>query len=480
MTSRPPYAGTKYPRLAEIPGFNTRISQGWEARTTMPHLVSGAAEAAHRHRERLYEAMPTNSTFVLYSGLAPVRNDDCDYKFRANSTFIWLLGTQVEDAYLVLHKGADVHDTRTTLAMPEPFRPGDLGFFSNAAHGELWVGSSPGVEDWKDALGIDVVARDGFESVNGLHGARAAASVPTDLVSRFSMIADGYIDKIVSNLRMVKDDWEIAQLRNAVDHTVEGFRATAAELPGAIENGLGERWLEGTFYRYARTTGNDVGYATIVGSGANAAKLHWTRCDSPIDPGAQVLLDMGVEENSFYTADVTRTIPASGTFSEVQKKVHDLVEKSHLAALEHIRPGVEYLDFHFAAMEVLAQGLKDWGLLDVSVDEALSPTGQQHRRYIVCGVGHHLGLDVHDCSHSEYKDYMGAPLEPGVVMTVEPGLYFHDNDLTVPPELRGIGVRIEDDVLLTGTGHDVLSDGLPINATELEAWTHASFGREQA
>jgi Xaa-Pro aminopeptidase len=108
------------------------------------------------------------------------------------------------------------------------------------------------------------------------------------------------------------------------------------------------------------------------------------------------------------------------------------------------------------------------------VDEALSPRGQQHRRYLACGIGHHLGLDVHDCSHAEYEDYMGADLEAGVVMTVEPGLYFHANDLTLPPELRGIGMRIEDDVLVTETGSEVLSAALPIDAAGLEEWTRAA------
>jgi Xaa-Pro aminopeptidase len=195
------------------------------------------------------------------------------------------------------------------------------------------------------------------------------------------------------------------------------------------------------------------------------------RCDGPILPDAAILLDMGVEAHSLYTADVTRTIPASGTFTPTERAVHDLVEKAHRAGLAQIRPGVQYLDFHHAAMEVIAQGLSDWDLLPVSVDEALSPEGQQHRRWLVCGIGHHLGLDVHDCSKAEYADYQGADLEPGVVMTVEPGLYFHRNDLLVPPEMRGIGVRLEDDVLVTGTGSEVLSEALPIDAEGVEAWT---------
>jgi Xaa-Pro aminopeptidase len=272
---------------------------------------------------------------------------------------------------------------------------------------------------------------------------------------------------------MVKDAWEIQQMRLAVDATVEGFAAVAREIPRAIGEGLGERWLQGTFDRHARTHGNGTGYTTIVGSGPNAPVLHWVRCDGPVLPDAALLLDMGVEAKSLYTADVTRTLPASGTFSPQQRAVHDLVERAHRAGMAQVRPGTKYLDFHFAAMEVVAQGLHDWGLLPVSVDEALSPRGQQHRRYLACGIGHHLGLDTHDCGHAEYEEYMGADLEPGVVMTVEPGLYFHANDLTVPPELRGIGVRLEDDLLVTEDGAEVLSDALPIDTAGVEAWTQA-------
>jgi Xaa-Pro aminopeptidase len=171
-----------------------------------------------------------------------------------------------------------------------------------------------------------------------------------------------------------------------------------------------------------------------------------------------------------YTADVTRTFPVSGEFTAAQRKVYDLVHASHLAALESVRPGAAYRDFQATAMRVIAEGLKDWGVLGVSVDEALSADGQQHRRYIVCGVGHYLGLDVHDCAASSAPAYSAGTLETGMVLTVEPGLYFHPHDETVPPELRGIGVRIEDDVLVTTDGIDILTEGLPITADDLEQW----------
>jgi Xaa-Pro aminopeptidase len=194
------------------------------------------------------------------------------------------------------------------------------------------------------------------------------------------------------------------------------------------------------------------------------------RCDGQVGADEVVLLDMGVEATSFYTADVTRTFPASGRFSPAQRRVHDLVEKAHRAGLAAVGPGRRFSDFHTAAMEVVAGGLNDWGLLPVSVEEALSDKGQQHRRYLTCGVGHHLGLDVHDCARSSYETYQGGEMKPGMVLTVEPGLYFHAHDLSLPPELRGIGVRIEDDVLVTPDGMEVLSGKLPLDAAGLERW----------
>jgi len=154
--------------------------------------------------------------------------------------------------------------------------------------------------------------------------------------------------------------------------------------------------------------------------------------------------------------------------------VHDLVQRSHEAGLAAVGPGKHFTDFQHAAIEVITRGLGDWGLLPVSVDEALAPGGQHHRRYLICGIGHHLGLDVHDCSQATHEEYLGARMRLGMALTVEPGLYFHENDLTVPPELRGIGVRIEDDVLVRESGSEVLSVAPPIDATGLDRWVAQS------
>lgn len=470
-----PYLGTRPPRLTQASGFVDTIRRGWDDRMVAAPVPAGAAGAAAAHRDRLRDALP-GQTMIIAAGRAPVRVNDTSYAFRADSDFIWLTGVGIEDAYLVV--GADA--AADTLFMPPPARPGEEGFFSDALHGELWVGPSAGLSQWAQALGIAV------RPVDELHEAVSAAStilagrrVPA---SELPVERSEDLDRVCSDLRRIKDDWEIDQLRIAVDHTVEGFAAVAREIPTAIgQHGpiRGERWLQGTFDRYARAVGSGPGYATIVGSGPHAPTLHWVRCDGPVDPAELLLLDMGVEADSGYTADVTRTLPASGTFSADQRRVHDLVERAHRAGLAQVRPKNTYSDFHFAAMEVIARGLSDWGLLDVSVDEALSPAGQQHRRWLICGIGHHLGLDVHDCSQSTWESYQGAPLEPGMVLTVEPGLYFHAHDLTVPPELRGIGARLEDDVLVTSAGSEVLSAALPIDADGLEIWTRDKLGQER-
>jgi Xaa-Pro aminopeptidase len=463
----PPYAGSRPPKLAEVPAFTTSVARGWAAVDVPAPVQPGAAQAAAAHRARLSERT-AGRTVVIGAGRAPVRSNDTAYDFRPDSDFVWLTGCSAEEAVLVLRASGDGHDP--VLYLPPPARPGEDGFFADVAHGELWVGASPGLDAWARALDLPVrPLADLDEDLAHCAGAWAGGRVEADLVSRHRLDTSAELAQICSDLRMVKDDWEIAQMREAVAHTVAGFTAVLAEVPAAV-GGLGERWLQGTFDRHARTYGNGPGYATIVGSGPHAPTLHWVRCDGPVLPDAPLLLDMGVETRTLYTADVTRTVPPTGRFTDAARRVHDLVEAAHRAGMAQVRPGGLFSDFHFAAMEVLARGLDDWGLLGVSVDEALSPEGQQHRRYIVCGVGHHLGLDVHDCARSEYEQYQGAELEPGMVLTVEPGLYFHAHDETVPPELRGIGVRLEDDLLVTPDGAEVLSADLPIDAAGVERW----------
>jgi Xaa-Pro aminopeptidase len=281
---------------------------------------------------------------------------------------------------------------------------------------------------------------------------------------------DQRLARVISEARLVKDEWEIKELREAISSTHRGFNDILQSLPDAIGNPRGERVVEGVFHTRARLEGNDTGYGTIAASGPHACILHWVDNDGPVKPGDLLLVDAGVERDSLYTADITRTIPVSGLFSPLQREVYDAV----LAAADHafsvVKPGAIFRDIHQAAMEIIAARVSSWGFLPVSLEESLKKEGQHHRRYMIHGTSHHLGLDVHDCAEARREMYMEKELEPGMVFTIEPGLYFQPDDTTVPPEWRGIGVRIEDNILVTSTGAENLSAAIPRVADDVENW----------
>ena len=216
--------------------------------------------------------------------------------------------------------------------------------------------------------------------------------------------------------------------------------------------------------------GNDIGYDSIVGGGSHAATLHSIDNTGSIEPGKLVLLDMGVEGRNLYTADVTRTLPVDGTFTPLQRDLYDLVFQAQQAGIDAVRPGVPFLAAHNAAMEVLAHGLEAMKLLPVPAQEALDPESKVYARWTLHGTSHMLGMDVHDCGRTSVDIYPKGDLAEGMVLTVEPGLYFQEDDLLVPEELRGIGIRIEDDILVTADGHRNLSASLPRTSGDVEEW----------
>jgi Xaa-Pro aminopeptidase len=281
---------------------------------------------------------------------------------------------------------------------------------------------------------------------------------------------DTELQVALSELRLVKDSFELEQLRAACRATATGFEAVVAELPHAVAAGRGERWVEGIFGLHARHAGNAVGYDTIAACGDHATTLHWIRNDGDLRDGDLMLMDAGVELDSLYTADVTRTIPVSGRFTPAQRMVYEAVLEAQQAGIDAAKPGVKMRAIHDAAIEVVARKLEEWGILPVSAAEALSPEGGQHRRWMVHGTSHHLGLDVHDCAQARNENYREGVLTEGMVVTVEPGIYFKSTDLLVPPELRGIGVRIEDDIAITADGCEILSSQLPRDPDAVEAW----------
>jgi Xaa-Pro aminopeptidase len=284
---------------------------------------------------------------------------------------------------------------------------------------------------------------------------------------------DRELATFLSELRLLKDEWEIKQLQTVVDATKRGFEDVIARLRTAKT----EREVEGVFALRARMEGNDVGYGTIAAAGAHACVLHWKINNGAIRKQDLLLLDAGIEGHSFYTADITRTLPIGGKFSKPQREIYELVWRAQAAAFRETKPGRDFLAPNRAAMEVLAHGLEELGILPTSAEEALREENQFYKRYSLHNVSHMLGLDVHDCAQARQEVYRYGKLEPGMVLTVEPGLYFQPDDLTVPAKYRGIGVRIEDDVVVTKSGHRNLSKGIPSEASDVEAWMKSVWAK---
>jgi Xaa-Pro aminopeptidase len=442
------------------------MTTNWAVADVPTDVHPGVAYSAAR-RLRLAERFP-DKTIVVPTGNFKVRANDTDYPFRAGTDFFYLTGCEEPDAVLVISPG---ETPRSTLYVPHRRDASTHEYYTDARYGELWVGARRGVLEAavyfdietapletleKDLValgGLGVITLRGFdESVDALHE-------ESEL--------DDELAVALSELRLVKDEFEIAQLQLAVDATIKGFRDVVRALPSALERG--ERVIEGVFNLRARVEGNDIGYETIAASGPHATTLHWIRNTGTVRSGELLLLDAGVEGHELYTADVTRTMPINGKFSSAQRRIYDLVYEAQTAGIAAVRPGAKFMDPHDAAMAVLAQGLFELGILKEEPEYALRKDRQLHRRYTLHGTSHMLGIDVHDCANARNEFYLGE-LHEGYVLTVEPGLYFQPNDLTVPEEYRGIGVRIEDDVLVTADGSRNLSVGLPRAADDVEAW----------
>lgn len=429
--------------------FKNFIGSHWAEAESHAWTQIAAAPFAAARRDALSAQFPGQRIVAPAGDLKP-RANDTDYRFRPLSDFAYLTGLGIDHepgAVLVMEPTATGHDA--TLYVIAPATHDDEGFYTDARSGEFWIGRRPGLTEFEAMTGIST------EALKDLPGGLRLANHPHKNVRR-----------ALADLRMVKDEYEVQQLRDAVDATIAGFERVVAELPRAVAHKRGERVVEATFDGHAREEGNAVGYETIAASGPHATTLHWIRNDGQVHEGDILLLDAGVEVESLYTADITRSLPISGEFTEVQRRIYDVVLEAADAAFAVARPGATFRKIHNAAMAVIEARLTQWGIVPQSAD----PDARLYRRWMVHSTSHHLGLDVHDCAQAKRDLYMDGELKPGMVFTIEPGLYFQPGDTAVPAELRGIGVRIEDDVLVTQDGVENLSAALPREPDAVLKW----------
>lgn len=471
--------------------FRDFIGTDWGERPPLRPRMEVADWLAARHAQ-ISERF-AGIRLVIPAGSYKTRSNDTSYRFRAHSAFSHMtgLGAEMEpDAVLVLNpvgSGESAGHEATLYFHPQAPRDSEE-FYKDSQYGEFWVGARATLEEMSQMTGLrcdsldnlgDALAKDlGTGHVQmfvvpqadarieaQVQKMREAAGLPNGSESDLDLL------EALAEIRLRKDEWEVGELRKAVAATYSGFDNIIRSIPAATTHWRGERMVEGAFGQRAREEGNGLGYDTIAAAGNHANTLHYIGNDGPLVPGELILVDAGVEVDSLYTADITRTLPISGKFSETQAEVYQAVLDAANHAFEVAgQSGCRFRDIHAAAMEVIAARLEAWGLLPGTAEESLKAEVQWHRRWMPHGTSHHLGLDVHDCAQARREMYMDALLEPGMCFTIEPGLYFRADDLKVPERFRGIGVRIEDDVLVTNTGVERLSEAIPREIADVEAW----------
>ncbi len=466
---QPQEAGSKASHDVEAPqALIDFMSERWieQPITTTPHPQLARLRS---RREALSRAYP-GTYLILPAGQEHVRANDTYFRFRPSSDFAYLMGDGEPGAMLVLEPDGAEH---RTLLFAQEHNRGKAEGFINRVRGELWVGRHRGLEESHIHYGVDRV--EPLEQIAPYLEELHRAGHPVRLLRGANHAVDALLPEHdrhdefathLSEMRLIKDEYEIAELRKACEITKRGFEDVIA----IMKTARSEREFETAFWRRARIEANDVGYLTIAASGHNACTLHWVKNDGIVDPAALLLLDAGVECDSLYTADITRTLPIGGRYSAEQREIYDIVWEAQRVGIEAVAPGADFLEPKRRAVRVLAEGLIDLGILTCSLDEALDPDRQFHRRYTLHGVSHMLGLDVHDCARARDEHYKFGALREGMVLTVEPGLYFQPDDATVPERFRGIGVRIEDDIVVTADGRENLSAILPSKRDDVERW----------
>jgi Xaa-Pro aminopeptidase len=422
-------------------------------------------------RNRFLEKLAAEkATAVIPSGGLVTRNADSEHRFRPTGDFYYLTGFAEPDSVLVLCPHGEEVKSILFLREKDP-------------KAETWTGRRLGVDAAPEALGVDLALpiSELWEKLpEYLKGAPRVVwalgldeeldrKITAAVIATRGLCRDGsvppreWIDPSVwlHEQRLRKTSGEIELIRKAAEITTEAYlRAMKETEPGGSETEIEASFL----HSFRRRGGTGEAYNTIVAGGENACILHYIENDQPLRDGDLLLIDAGCEYG-YYASDVTRTFPVNGRFTEAQRAIYEVVLAAQLAALEISRPGTTMAAVHEAATRRLAEGLVELGLIEGPVEKALEE--KTFEPFTIHKTGHWLGLDVHDCG-VYYLDGKPRPLEEGMVFTIEPGIYISEDDESVEERWRGIGVRIEDDVLITAEGHENLTLGIPKSADDVE------------
>ncbi|MEN7343774.1 MAG: Xaa-Pro aminopeptidase [Pseudomonadota bacterium] len=421
-----------------------------------------------RRRRQLMKMMGERSVAIVPAAPMRVRSRDVDYRYRQDSDFYYLTGFEEPQAVAVFipgrKRGEFIVFCRERDQLREQWdgaRAGTDGVCEQHGADDAFpiddIGDIlPGLLENAERVFYTMGQYADFDAqvtewVCALRGQNIRGiDAPTEFVA---------LDHYLHDMRLFKSRYEIARMRKAAKVAVSAHKRAMQ----AVEPGMPEYALEAEYLHEFRLHGGAPSYPPIVGGGVNACTLHYIQNDAVLNDGDLVLVDAGCEID-YYASDVTRTFPVNGRFSEPQRAVYDIVLEAQLAAIDATRAGNHWNEPHLAATRVITSGLKRLGLLEGRLDKLIRD--EAYKRYFMHRTGHWLGIDVHDVGDYKVDDEWRL-LEPGMVITVEPGIYISPGS-PVDPRWHGIGVRIEDDVVVTRAGPDVLSKGLPKDADDIE------------
>ena len=427
------------------------------------------------HRRRFLKHLSTTGTAaVIPTNRSMVRNHDCDFRFRPTSDFWYLTGFAEPEACLVLlpdlegdGPGRSILYLRELDKLKEIWNGRRLGL--DAAPEALGVDEARNIESlWEDlpecltgyeevvfGMGFDAERdRKMGEVLTAVRGkARGGIRPLTSMVDHTPALHE---------LRLFKSEAEIDLIRKACAITTEAHAAAMA----ATAPGMNEREIDALVeYTFKRRGSTGAAYNNIVAGGGNACILHYVENNAELRDGDLLLIDAGAEWD-YYSSDVTRTFPVNGRFNDEQRAIYEIVLDAQMKAIEHSVPGVSFVSIHDVALRCLVEGLIGLGLLEGSADELIESRG--YMDFYPHRTGHWMGLDVHDCGYYA-NEGSSRLLEPGMIFTIEPGLYVDPANQDVDERWRGIGVRIEDDILITNDGHEVLTAAIPKSVEAVEA-----------
>lgn len=416
-------------------------------------------------RQLLQAKLPEGFVAIVRAGELCARNSDCDFEFRPNSHFFYLTGYAEPGAYVLINKTQSILFNLPKDPEKEQwdgFRHGVQGAVENFAFDKafpleeideqitsLLDGCQSVWFDFSDdVLQQQIVSWQQTLTKKVRQGAKAPA--------QFNQLAS-----LLGEMRLIKDAEEIALMEKAAQISVKAHQLAMQR----VKPGMKEYELEAELnYCFMKSGSRTPAYNNIVASGSNACTLHYIENNAEIQDGDLVLIDAGCELG-FYASDITRTFPANGKFSEPQAALYNLVLKAQKEAIDAVVVGSKYTDFHDVAVRVLSQGLIELGLLQGELESVIED--KAYRDFYMHNTGHWIGMDVHDVG--AYKvEGESRPLSPGMVVTVEPGLYVSKDNMQVDEKWRGIGIRIEDDVLVSESGPVILTHGLARNIDEIE------------